>query len=280
MDPLIRLRKALAEPRLRAVDVNGAQRISVHREILREKRLLRGVFEEFYRTCRQLDQRFFAGEGKRIEIGSGAGLFREYYADVLLSDIVPAEHLDLVLDAEKMALHDASVRAFYLIDCFHHLRDPAAFFRELQRVLVPGGGCVLIEPYYGPGARAFFRRLHDTERFDTAQEGWSNPDGDAGVMTGANQALSYIVFRRDVQRFHAEHAGLEIVYQRRVGNYLRYLCSGGLNFRQLLPGCFTPVLRLVERILTPLDHFWSLHFVVVLRKKTNEARQTGWGRAI
>jgi hypothetical protein len=54
-------------------------------------------------------------------------------------------------------------------------------------------------------------------------------------MEGANQALSYIVFERDRERFERLFPDLEIVEQSWIANYPRYLLSGGLNFRQLLP---------------------------------------------
>jgi len=54
-------------------------------------------------------------------------------------------------------------------------------------------------------------------------------------MEGANQALSYIVFKRDVHLFLKKYPQLELVEQKVFSNYLRYLLSGGLNFRQILP---------------------------------------------
>ena len=84
----------------------------------------------------------------RVEIGAGVSGFKALCPDLLTTDIMPAEHLDMVLDAHDMDLADNSVRAIFGINCFHHFRDPEAFFRELQRVLVPGGGCILVEPFH------------------------------------------------------------------------------------------------------------------------------------
>jgi hypothetical protein len=52
-----------------------------------------------------------------------------------------------------------------------------------------------------------------------------------------------------------------------VLNALRYLISGGLNFRQLLPSVFEPVLRALEYASKPLAHHLSLHQVIVIRKR-------------
>jgi hypothetical protein len=86
-------------------------------------------------------------------------------------------------------------------------------------------------------------------------------------MSGANQALSHLIFDRDLNRFQAEHPTLEIVHRDVLGNWLRYLLSGGLNFRPLFPAAGTPLLKGLERLLNPLRGRLGLHRVIVLRKR-------------
>jgi SAM-dependent methyltransferase len=258
------IRNGLREPRLRGLDIDGEDRISVHRRILLEKPMLRGVFDETYRMLLRLDAKHFRGEGKRVEIGSGVSGFKELCPELVTTDVLPAPHLDMVLDAHAMDLPDESVRAIYGIHCFHHFHDPEAFFRELMRVLVPGGGCILVEPYHGPVAAKFFENVFDTETFDATQESW---ESDASVMENANQALSYIVFERDRERFERLFPDLEIVEQSWIANYPRYLLSGGLNFRQLLPTFTIPMLKAAEFVLRPIGRFTALHHYIVLRKR-------------
>ena len=64
----------------------------------------------------------------------------------------------------------------YGMNCFHHFPDPDRFFTELERVLVPGGGCVLVDPYHGPFARWLYPRLFATEGYDTDQVDWTAAD--------------------------------------------------------------------------------------------------------
>ncbi len=88
-------------------------------------------------------------------------------------------------------------------------------------------------------------------------------------MIGANQALSYVVFVRDRERFETKHPSLALVHQHVCGNFLRYIFSGGLTFRQLGPTSLAPVLALLERILKPLYRWVALHHIVVLKKNPN-----------
>ena len=164
-----------------------------------------------------------------------------------------------------MPFEDKSIRAIYGINCFHHLPDPDKFFKELVRVLDNAGGCVLIEPFYGFAARRFYKKLFDAETFDPAQKVWKNET--QGFMVGANQALSYIVFKRDKILFEKLYPNLEIVLQKPLNNYLRYLFSGGLNFRQVLPAFFSPFIFLIELLLYPINSVFALHQVIVIRKK-------------
>jgi SAM-dependent methyltransferase len=254
----------LREPRLTGLDVDSSVTLEAHRQVLAEKPIMRAVFAEFYDRCMQLDREHGSGDGQRIEIGAGSSLFSERYPNVIATDIKPHPHLDRVLDAQAMDVESGTVRAVFGINCFHHLPDPQAFFRELDRVLVEGGTCVLIEPYYRPLAATFYARLFDTETFDRSQEAWEDPA--RSIMEGANQALSYIVFVRDRTLFEQRWPSLEIVAQEPLTNWPRYLLSGGLNFRQLVPSRSERLLRRFERALAPAGRWLALHHVVALRK--------------
>src|SRR5262249_32823729 len=152
------------------------------------------------------------------------------------------------------------------IHCFHHLPDPYRFLAEVARVCRPGGGTVMIDPFYGPFASFVYKRLFTSEHFDRS--------GPATVVTGgpisgANQALSYIVFVRvrDRERLARQFPGLELVAMEPITNYVRYMVSGGLNFRQLLPDEMIPSLKRVEAVLSPLRRLLALHQLIVVRKR-------------
>ena len=260
------LRNWLRHPEMRGVDLDGDERIAQHARVLSRKPMLNRLFSESHRQIRALDDAFFGDcAGSRIELGAGVCPVRNTFADVLATDVVEAPHLDGVLDAQSLQLADASVRVLYAQDCFHHLAQPAAFFTEAARVLAPGGGVILIEPYYGPLASLIYRKLHPSEVFDKTAAWHAN--GDAAPMTGANQALSFITFVRDRAKFDASFPALELVFMKPLANTLRYLFSGGLNFRQLCPDAVVPVLRLLDAGLSPLAHLLAVHHIVVLRRR-------------
>jgi len=261
----MRIAALLREPGLTGIDVNGADRVLAHRRIVEQKAMIRDVFTELHRLMLDLEARHLSGEGMRLEIGAGAWPIQLTDPRVLATDVVPAPHLDRLIDAQAMDLPDASVKVVFGQHCFHHIPEPERFLAELERVLKPDGGAILIEPYWSPVAAFMFRRMFAEEYFDTQAPDWRTVQ--SGTMEGANQALSYIVFERDRARFEKLFPGLEIVHQEAIRNYLRYLLSGGINFRQLVPGMLTGPLKAAEFALSPLNRWLALHHVVVLRRK-------------
>lgn len=235
----------------------------VHRQVLRSKPMLRHLFADFYARCRSLDEQYFTASGLRIEIGSGSSFMKEIYPDVITSDIKHLPFLDMVCKGEALPFEDGSLRALYGINVFHHLPSPRDFFHELLRVLGSGGGAILIEPYYGPIARRVFSGLHESEGFDTGAASWETDS--TGPMSAANQALSYIVFKRDLAAFNREFPSLKLLADE-PHTHLRYVVSGGVNFRQLLPNLFDPALVLAERLFAPLAPVLALQHTLVLRK--------------
>jgi SAM-dependent methyltransferase len=227
------------------------------------------VFKEFYTKSFTLSEQYSLTnkkDGMKIEIGSGSSLFKYYFPSIQSTDIKIHKHNDMSLDAQDMTnIGDNSVETFYAINCFHHFPNPDKFFNELNRTLRVGGTCIIIEPYFGILSSFLYKRMFKTESFDKKQKDWNYIS--SGPMTGANQALSYIVFFRDLDKFLFENANLEIAHTTILNNYLRYLFSGGLNFKQLVPAWIEKPIKTIEFLLQPINKLFALHHIIVLRKK-------------
>ena len=260
------LRALLSEAPVDTTMIDTVERLHNHRRILERKPMIREVFTEFHHVMRTLDERFFGNvAGLRVELGAGVYPIRETYADVLATDIVSDPRMDRTLDALAMDLDDHSVRALYGQNCFHHFPSVEPFFEEALRVVAPGGGVILVEPYYGRLAQALFPRLFSTESFDKDAVSWDTVS--QGPMSGANQARSYIVFVRDRHVFTQRFPHLRIRYAAPLPNYLRYLLSGGLNFKQLAPDALMSLVKRCEQLLTPVQTYLALHHVIVLQRQ-------------
>jgi SAM-dependent methyltransferase len=261
------IRNALYEPMLANIDVDDPRMLDFHRHVLSRKRLLRSAFTSFYSDMARAADDSLNGQGLEIELGSGAGFFKDVRPSVITTDLREAPYIDRVIDAQAMDLSDASVRSIFAINVFHHLPDPDLFFSELARVLVSGGGCILVEPHIGFASRLLHTHLHKDEHYDPLVSSWKT-SAIEGPMSGANQALSYVVFDRDRAEFDRRYGDkLEIVRQTYCLNSLRYFFSGGVNFKQLLPTFLGPTLRWIERLMAPFARYVTFHQLIVIRRR-------------
>jgi len=114
-------------------------------ESWRRKPLLRAVYAGFYREI--LKHLILSLPGRIVEIGSGIGNLRSEIPDAICTDLFSNPWIDLTCDGYELPFHDASLSHLLLVDVFHHLEAPAAFFGEAQRVLIPNGRLIFFEPY-------------------------------------------------------------------------------------------------------------------------------------
>jgi SAM-dependent methyltransferase len=253
------LRRLLAHPLTRGWNVDDPRTTDLRRQIVKGKPFLRHIYEQWYRT---LAADVPTGGGRALELGSGAGFFREFLPDVITSEIFACPGIDLVLDGTKLPLGDASLRAIVMTDVFHHIPDVAAFLREAGRTVRAGGVVAMIEPWVSAWSKLVYTRLHH-EPFDPRAAAWTFPA--AGPLSGANGALPWIVFQRDRERFEQEFAQWKIETVAPMMP-LRYLVSGGVSMRPLMPGWTTPAWRGIEGAIAPLKRQTAMFAHVVLRR--------------
>lgn len=102
-----------------------------------------------------------SGNGTIIELGAGGDYYKKYVAPeqkYLTSNLTSG--CDLQLDMTRLELEDNSVDALISVFALEHLYDFDAVFKEMQRVLKPGGRMAIIAPfmyYYHAAPDDFFR---------------------------------------------------------------------------------------------------------------------------
>jgi len=249
------------------IDVNSDEIFKIHASSIKKKPLLRSAYETFYNDMLEACDRHFSAVGLEIELGSGVGFFKEIKKSIVTSEYKSRGlRFDMELDATDMKLADNSVKCFYAINVFHHISFPTKFFKELDRVLVVGGGCILIEPHLGFISKLLFKNIHKEEYFDEHEKNWDSAQKN-GPMNNANQALAHNIFERDQLLFEKEYGqSLKIVDKRYVLNGFRFICSGGLGFKQILPSFTLIFLKSIEQILSPIAKFWTPFRMIIIKK--------------
>ena len=131
-----------------------------------------------------------------------------------------------------------------MTNVLHHLPDARRFFRQAGECVRPGGVVVMIEPWVNAWATFVYTRLHH-EPFRPDAKEWGFPS--AGPLSGANGALPWIIFERDRTRFEQEFPEWKIEVVAPMMPF-RYLLSGGVSLRGLMPGWSSPLWRSLESI--------------------------------
>lgn len=242
-------------------DLDNPDNIYCLRRIIQRKLFLKNVYLSFYQVFIKALANY-PMEGDVVELGSGAGFFKKVYPQAITSDIIPYEGVDLVFSGLAMPFKDNSVRAFLMIDVLHHIKDSRLFFQEMQRCLKNNGKIVMIEPANTLFSRFIYTHFHH-EPFDP-KGGWGFEEG--GPLSGANMAIPYIIFHRDLRQFLGDFPELKII-SIKIHTPFRYLLSGGLSFRQLLPSWSYYLIVLLEFILSPLNPLLGMFMTVELKKR-------------
>ena len=253
------LRSILAHPLTRGRSIDDPVTTDLRRSIITSKPFLRAIYEDWYQS---ILTRIPDSEGAVLELGSGAGFFQQFVPDVITSEVFECPGVQLVADARNLPFSAGDLRAIVMTDVLHHIPDAAAFFREATRCLRPGGAVIMVEPWVSPWSRLIYTHLHH-EPFQPEVEQWDFPA--KGPLSDANGALPWILFDRDRKRFEEQFPHLEIKEVRPMMPF-RYLVSGGVSMRALMPGWTTPLWKTIERACEPQMKRLAMFSLISLRR--------------
>jgi SAM-dependent methyltransferase len=259
---LAKLIELLKLPELRDVkDLDDPATTLLHSRLIQKKPFLKKLYIDFYKQFQKVTPDC---ENKLlVEIGSGGGFIKGVIPNVITSDVLTLLNVDKVFSALDMPFKDSSVDAFFMVDVLHHIPDPRKFFIEMTRCLKIDGKIAMIEPANTCWSRFIYKNFHH-ELFDP-QADWELTGGKEHPVSHGNGALPWIIFSRDRRIFEKEFPSLRVV---RIRNHtpLRYLLSGGLTLRQLVPSFTYPAFKAVEWLLSPFDNLLGMFQTIELGK--------------
>jgi SAM-dependent methyltransferase len=254
------LRRLLAHPLARGLDPDDERAPGIHRAIIREKRLLRDIYDEWYAALAGA-----AGDRRPVlELGSGGGFLAERIPGLIASDVRRTPAARLVCDAQALPFRDGGLGAIVMTNVLHHVSDAGRFLNEAARVVRPGGRLAAIEPWVSAWSRWVYTRLHH-EPFDPDAPDWAFPA--TGPLSSANGALPWMIVSRDRARLEREHPQWTIA-EIRPGWPLRYLLSGGVSMRSVVPGFAAGACRALDRRLEGPGNRWAMFALIVLERRS------------
>ncbi len=234
--------------------------LNERKQIWKSKKILKRLYHNWYRRIRNSLR-----PGLILEIGGGSGNLKEFFPDVISSDIVFVPWIDAVLDAHHLPFHDETFDNIVLFDVLHHLNNPAQFFRDAKKVLKQKGRIVLMEPYISWASFLIYRFLHHEGmdwNIDPFEKGWLEKDKN---RFQDNQAIPSLIFERYKHRFAENFPGLKIIKKERT-DFIIYPLSGGFHNPSLCPLILYSTFMYLEKILNPLNRFLAFRLFIVLER--------------
>ena len=209
-------------------DLDSPATLDMHRRIIHEKPFLLQIFYEWYREIHYSLEEV----GKPIlELGAGGGFLSQMAPGILPSDITYLQGIVLVMRGENIPVADGTLKGIVMTNLLHHIPEPRHFLKEATRCVHPGGIITMIEPWVTPRSRLVYQNLHH-EPFRPDADNWEFKS--SGPLSGANGAVPWMIFQRDRSIFEREFPQWRIEIIRPIMPF-RYLISGGLSYRSLVP---------------------------------------------
>ena len=263
--PLLRL----LEHRLtRGLSLDDPATTELRKAIIQSKPFLRRIYLEWYRL---LADSLPPGPGAVVELGSGAGFFREVVPEAVTSEVFFSPGVQVVLDGQELPFASGSLRAIAMVDVLHHLPRCRRFFASAARCVRPGGAIVAIEPWVTAWSRFVYGRMHH-EPFSPEGPAWDFPS--SGPLSGANLALPWIALERDRPTFEHRFPQWRVARARPFMPF-RYLASGGVGMRSLAPGWAFRVCTVLEDLLSPAARHLGMFAHLVVERTPVPSRDDG-----
>ena len=191
-----------------------------------------------------------------LEIGSGTSPLKQFLSNVVTSDVLDLDYLDLVFDCHEIdkldAVKDNSLDVITLTNVLHHLKNPIAFLNRAASKLKSGGKVIATEPFFSVLSNVIFKYLHH-EAVDLRI---SEPElGDVqGPLASANIALPWLIFCQNTEWLQRLNDNFDLTtFSARPFSALSYMVTGGISHR-------LPVPRFLYRMLFPVDLAFSRRF--------------------
>ncbi|NJO14805.1 MAG: class I SAM-dependent methyltransferase [Thioploca sp.] len=249
----------LAHPLTKDRDIDDPNITHLRRRIIQEKPFLRKIYQEWYAM---IGTALPTGNEPILELGSGAGFMCEIIQDLITTEIFYCPNIDAVVDGQCLPFADGTLRGIVMTDVLHHIPQPRRFFAEAARCVRSGGSIIAIEPWVSSWSRLIYTKLHH-EPFHPYAKIWEFPA--TGPLSGANGALPWIIFERDHAQFEQEFPQWQIQMIKPMMPF-RYLISGGVSMRNLMPGWTFSSWRRLEWLFQPWMNHWAMFAQIVLRK--------------
>ena len=206
-----------------------------------------------------------------IEVGSGTSPLKQFLSNVITSDVLDLDYLDLVFDCHEIdkldAIPDNSIDIITLTNVLHHLKSPIGFLNSAASKLKSGGKVIATEPFFSLLSTPIFKYLHH----EPVDFGISEPElGEVqGPLASANIALPWLIFFRRHEWLQRLNENFDVTtISLRTFSALSYMATGGISRKLPIPHFLYRVLFSVDLAASRrFPRFCAAFFTVTLTRR-------------
>jgi len=206
-----------------------------------------------------------------LEIGSGTSPLKQFLSNVITSDVLDLDYLDLVFDCHEIdkldAIKDNSIDVITLTNVLHHLKSPVAFLNRAASKLKSGGKVIATEPFFSVLSTPIFKYLHH----EPVDFGISEPQlaEVQGPLASANIALPWLIFFRRHEWLQRLDENFDVTtVSMRTFSALSYMATGGISRKLSIPHFLYRRLFVVDLAISRrFPSFCAAFFTVALTRR-------------
>lgn len=256
-------------PALASGEANDRATTVRNRARLRRNRNLLFWYEELYRH--QFDDLGAVDQLSILEVGSGTSPLKLFHPNVLTSDVLQLDYLDLVFDCHKIdkldPIDDGTLDVITLTNVLHHLRSPIDFLNRAAVKLKPGGRLVATEPFFSLISTLIFKYLHhepvDLEITEPELREMRGP------LASANIALPWLIFYQHKTWLQSLGECFDLArISLRPFTGISYFVTGGISRRLPIPGfLYRPLFAVDLALSRHFPRIYASFFTVTLTRR-------------
>lgn len=207
-----------------------------------------------------------------VEVGCGIGVVKEFVRakSILLTDYAESPWLDVkMVDAMKTPFRDEEFDFVVCMNMIHHLPNAMQLFREMRRILKPGGVLLVQEANASFLLRLALRLMRkEGYSFEVNVFDENIILSDPANPWSGNNAIGELLFN-DHTKFHT-HVPFFRIEQDEYSECFLFLNSGGVTAKTIsvpLPAWGVRLVELLDKVCVRLaPNFFAMQRSIALRK--------------